>query len=264
MSQKNHNSLDSILNDMAQTVSSVQLPNKITIINNAQAGGSNNNVQNNKSNYNVNKLLSMLATESATSSLNNTHQLENELRNMLELKGGKAPVNDNDELKAFIKKYNIKTLNGMESKQFLKKYNKSYGTGPSDDPSESSSNIITYNDKNPSEERPIENDSNATTEEPIKSEQFVKPTSNNTDDMATSESMAGGARGMNPGFKAFIDLKKKIAEALGIPNGPKAAKIAGSIQKEMKEKYADLTSVQLAAKGLEHFKKDPSKYKKMV
>ena len=250
MSQKNHNSLDSILNDMEQTVSSVQLPNKITIINNAQTGGSNNNVQNNKSNYNVNKLLSMLATESATSSLNNTHQLENELRNMLELKGGKAPVNSDDELKAFIKKYNIKTLNGMESKQFLKKYNKSYGDengvaedGVKDSVSETTSDVL-----------PVASDV-TTPDKPETSDNGVSP---------TSESMAGGARGMNPGFKAFIDLKKKIAETLGIPNGPKAAKIAGSIQKEMKEKYADLTSVQLAAKGLEHFKKDPSKYKKMV
>ena len=247
MSQKNHNSLDSILNDMEQTVSSVQLPNKITIINNAQAGGSNNNVQNNKSNYNVNKLLSMLATESATSSLNNTHQLENELRNMLELKGGKAPANDNDELKAFIKKYNIKTLNGMESKQFLKKYNKSYGVAE---------NGVA---ENGASESPLVNpdDSNITTDN-------GSPSLSPTTDNETSPSLEGGARGMNPGFKAFIDLKKKIAETLGIPNGPKAAKIAGSIQKEMKEKYADLTSVQLAAKGLEHFKKDPSKYKKMV
>lgn len=261
MSQKNHNSLDSILNDMEQTISSVQLPNKITIINNAQAGGSNNNVQNNKSNYNVNKLLSMLATESATSSLNNTHQLENELRNMLELKGGKPPVNSDEELKAFIKKYNIKTLNGMESKQFLKKYNKSYGdekgdeNGVSESPSvvpPVASDVTT----------PGENDTFDNGVSPKTSENDLSHTSTNPDE--TSPSLAGGARGMNPGFKAFIDLKKKIAETLGIPNGPKAAKIAGSIQKEMKEKYADLTSVQLAAKGLEHFKKDPSKYKKMV
>jgi hypothetical protein len=246
MSQKNHNSLDSILNDMAQTVSSVQLPNKITIINNAQAGGSDN-VQNNKSNYNVNKLLSMLATESATSSLNNTQHLENELRNMLELKGGKPPNGADEEFKAFIRKYNIKTLNGIDSKQFLKKYNKSYGTGP--DVSESS---------------PVEPVKPVQSDKTTEFDSNKSPISDTSDNANTPESMTGGARGMNPGFKAFIDLKKKIAEMLGIPNGPKAAKIAGSIQKEMKEKYADLTSVQLAAKGLEHFKKDPSKYKKMV
>lgn len=255
MSQKNHNSLDSILNDMAQTVSSVQLPNKITIINNAQAGGSDN-VQNNKSNYNVNKLLSMLATESATSSLNNTQHLEEDLRKMLELKGGKAPNGAEDEFKAFIRKYNIKTLNGIDSKQFLKKYNKSYGTGPdvSDVPDVSESSPV----------EPVEPVESVKPVESDKTTEFDSNKSPTSDNANTTESMTGGARGMNPGFKAFIDLKKKIAEMLGIPNGPKAAKIAGSIQKEMKEKYADLTSVQLAAKGLEHFKKDPSKYKKMV
>lgn len=32
----------------------------------------------------------------------------------------------------------------------------------------------------------------------------------------------------------------------------------------MKIKYVDLTSVQLAKKGLEHFNKNPIKYKKMI
>jgi len=247
MSHKNnYNSLDSMLSDMARTVTSIQLPDKISILkNNTQSGGTNGG-------NNVNKLLSMLATESQTSQAE-TQELEHELRNMLELKGGKN-VKPADELKAFFKKYNIKTINGIKSNKFIEQY-----AGDGNINEESTKNplveIINSDNKN-SEDTTSEDTSNNTSEPAVEA---------NTDSVTSvSGTQDGGARGMNPGFKAFIDLKKKIAETLGIPNGPKAAKIAGAIQKEMKVKYQDLTSVQLAAKGLEHFEKDPSKYKKMV
>ena len=91
MSHKNnYNSLDSMLSDMARTETSVKLPDKISILkNNTQSGGSNGG-------NNVNKLLSMLATETNTSP-GETQQLEHELRNMLELKGGRK-VKPEDEL----------------------------------------------------------------------------------------------------------------------------------------------------------------------
>jgi hypothetical protein len=254
MSRKNnYSSLDSMLSDMANTVTSVQLPDKISILkNNTQSGGSNGG-------NNVNKLLSMLATESQTSQAE-TQELEHELRNMLELKGGRN-IKPEAELKAFFKKYNIKTINGIKSNKFIEQY-----AGDGDDTNTSDAyrekkheeiNNIDYSDNKPSEVTTSEDTSNNNTSEPE-----VK--ANTESDTSVSGTQDGGARGMNPGFKAFIDLKKTIAEKLGIPNGPKAAKIAGAIQKEMKVKYPDLTSVQLAAKGLEHFEKDPSKYKKMV
>jgi hypothetical protein len=272
MSHKNdYNNLDSMLNDMAQTVSSIQLPNKITILNNnTQVGGSKPRPEDK-----VNKLLSMLATESHTSQ-NDTAEIEQDLRNMLKLKGGKSKKKDSYELKAFFKKYNIKTINGIKSNQFLVKY-----TGDDDDASNIIANTTSSSasDGLPSQLSDSDvvntqkNNNDQTGENKI-TQEITNTDDTNTDDTNTDNTdntsatsttnIAGGARGMNPGFKAFIDLKKKIAESLKIPNGPKAAKIAGAIQKEMKVKYPDLTSVQLAAKGLEHFNKDSSKYKKMV
>jgi hypothetical protein len=242
MSRKNnYSSLDSMLSDMANTVTSVQLPDKISILkNNTQSGGSNGG-------NNVNKLLSMLATETNTSP-GETQQLEHELRNMLELKGG-GKVKPEEELKAFFKKYNIKTINGIKSNKFIEQY---AGDGDINEKSTEKAVAEINNSDNKNSEATTSEDTPNNTSEPEDEANTVSGT------------QYGGARGMNPGFKAFIDLKKKIAEALKIPNGPKAAKIAGAIQKEMKVKYADLTSVQLAAKGLEHFEKDPSKYKKMV
>jgi hypothetical protein len=245
MSHKNnYNSLDSMLSDMARTETSVKLPEKISILkNNIQSGGTNGG-------NNVNKLLSMLATETQTSQ-GETLQLEHELRNMLELKGGKH-VNPRDELKAFFKKYDIKTINGIKSNQFLEQYagNETTVTSPGVTPVDGSDKTSDKTSEGSEVASEVGSD---------KTSEISPPHSG-----AGSDVQEGGARGMNPGFKAFIDLKKKIAETLGIPNGPKAAKIAGAIQKEMKVKYADLTSVQLAAKGLEHFEKDPSKYKKMI
>jgi hypothetical protein len=257
MSRKNnYSSLDSMLSDMANTVTSVQLPDKISILkNNTQSGGSNGG-------NNVNKLLSMLATESQTSQAE-TQLLEHELRNMLELKGGRN-MKPAEELKAFFKKYNIKTINGIKSNKFIEQY--AGDENENDNSNEylekphaeiNNRDDSDDGDNKTSEATTSEDTSNNNTSEP-------KVEANTESDTSVSGTQDGGARGMNPGFKAFIDLKKTIAEKLGIPNGPKAAKIAGAIQKEMKVKYADLTSVQLAAKGLEHFEKDPSKYKKMV
>ena len=73
-----------------------------------------------------------------------------------------------------------------------------------------------------------------------------------------------GGKGMNPGFQAFLDLKKFIAKELDISNGPMAAKVAGAVQKEMKEKHTGLDAVQIAAKGKKHFEENKDKYKKML
>jgi len=70
--------------------------------------------------------------------------------------------------------------------------------------------------------------------------------------------------GTNPGFQAFLDLKKYIAEKLGIPNGPNAAKVAGAVQKDMKEKHPDKDAVSLADEGRKHFDKNIDHYKQMI
>ena len=57
-------------------------------------------------------------------------------------------------------------------------------------------------------------------------------------------------------FQAFLDLKKHVATKLGISNGPKAAKVAGAVQKEMKEKHPNLNTVKIAEEGRKHFDKN--------
>ena len=77
----------------------------------------------------------------------------------------------------------------------------------------------------------------------------------------SSKKMSGGT---NAGFQAFLDLKKKIAEALNVSNSPKVGKIAGAVQKIIKETTKDLSSVEISKKAFDLFKTDMSKYKKML
>ncbi len=69
---------------------------------------------------------------------------------------------------------------------------------------------------------------------------------------------------VNPGFQAFLELKKYIAEKLGVSNGPIAAKVAGAVQKDMKDKHPGMDAVSLAAEGRKHFDKNVNNYKQMI
>jgi hypothetical protein len=73
--------------------------------------------------------------------------------------------------------------------------------------------------------------------------------------------MTGGA---NAGFEAFLNLKKKIAQKLNVPNSPKVGKIAGAVQKEIKEKHPEMASVEVSKKAYELFESNVSKYEKML
>jgi len=75
--------------------------------------------------------------------------------------------------------------------------------------------------------------------------------------------LRGGA-GTNPGFQAFLDLKKKIAGKLGIPNSPNAGKVAGEVQREIKEKNEGMDAVEVSKKAYELFEANIEKYSKLI
>jgi hypothetical protein len=267
--KSNYNSLESMLQETDVTTS-INIPDKLTIINvnsRAQSGGSKSNSRQLSNNNYVNKLLSMLAEEETNTSHDvTTPQIEGKMKNMLKMKGGKhSPKSSKEELKSFFKKYGIMEVNGINTKSFIKHHSSATNdttpdTVSSNTPEDSSQNSpigqITTTAEG-TEGTTVEGTSvEGTTVD-------VNNSSTSTSNTDINNSFHGGA-GMNPGFQAFLNLKKKIAEELKISNGPKAAKIAGAVQKEMKAKYTNLNAVEIAAKGLEHFKKNHDKYKKMV
>ena len=68
----------------------------------------------------------------------------------------------------------------------------------------------------------------------------------------------------NPGFTAFLNLKKYVAEKLGIPNGIPAGKIAGAAKKEYTEKNPDITAVEASEGAMKYFDENMEKFKKML
>jgi hypothetical protein len=68
----------------------------------------------------------------------------------------------------------------------------------------------------------------------------------------------------NAGFEAFLNLKKKMAQKLGVPNSPAVGKIAVAVQKEIKSKHADISSVEASKKAYELFEDNVEKYRRML
>ena len=267
--KSNYNSLESMLQETDVTTT-INIPDKLTIINvnsRAQSGGSKSNSKQLSNNNYVNKLLSMLAEEETNTSHDvTTPQIEGEIKNMLKMKGGKQSTKSSkEELKSFFKKYGIMEVNGINTKSFIKYHNSATNdttpdTVSSNTPEDSSQNSPIGQITTTAEGTTVEG---TTTEGTTAEGTTVDANNSSTSNTDINNGFHGGA-GMNPGFQAFLNLKKKIAEELKISNGPKAAKIAGAVQKEMKAKYTNLNAVEIAAKGLEHFKKNHDKYKKMV
>ena len=77
-----------------------------------------------------------------------------------------------------------------------------------------------------------------------------------------SKKAHAGKREMNPSMKAFLELKSKIAKALGVPNGVPPAKVAGAINNDLKEKFPD--AIERAKEAFKVFEADVEKYRKML
>ena len=68
----------------------------------------------------------------------------------------------------------------------------------------------------------------------------------------------------NHKFQAFLDLRKYIAEKPCISNYLIATKVAGAVQKDMKEKHPGMDSISISAEGRKHFDKNMDHYKQML
>ena len=72
-------------------------------------------------------------------------------------------------------------------------------------------------------------------------------------------------RKSNPGFAAFLELKKYVAKQLGIANGIPAGKVAGAVNKKMKEKLGEgVSPSELLKANKEELDNNLQKYKAML
>ena len=76
-------------------------------------------------------------------------------------------------------------------------------------------------------------------------------------------SLRGGGKA-NPALKAFAELSSLVSIKLNIKNGPNAKKIAGQLQRDIKEKNSDIKTSEILNAAKSHLEKNMEKYKKMI
>ena len=240
----------------------------------------------------VNKLISMLTSESSTNfngmSETSTVTLENQLRDILKQDGGKNKksnqrgvngltgeykysgfrggngVNNDisvNDVKMFFNnfKVNNKNVNVKINDQNMSEFfNTNNVNNQLDNTTTDINSIIGGSETNETSEIDDKQLNNVQYSETSLSEQ------NGGGKRKSSNKEINGGKPPNAGFQAFLDLKKHIAQKLGISNGPGAAKVAGKVQTDMKEKFAGADSVTIAAEGRKHFDKNVDHYKKFI
>jgi hypothetical protein len=207
-----------------------------------QLGGKT--MKQNGGNNDANKLVSMLTTDTNNViSETTTETLEAQLREILNLNGSKKQVNKQNggSINKAVTKVN--NTNVEDINNFFTNL-KSQGVNVN----------VKLNDQSLSDFFNLAQ--NTTTE--ISEIRIKNITGGAKKKSKKVETYDGGA---NAGFQAFLDFKKHVATKLKISNGPSAAKIAGSINAEMKKKHENLAAVEIAKKNTEYFDKNIDKIK---
>jgi hypothetical protein len=70
--------------------------------------------------------------------------------------------------------------------------------------------------------------------------------------------------GNNPALVAFREISKLVSDKLKISNGPGCKKIAGQLQRDVKEEMPNITHDKLVNAARKHLEANIDKYKKMV
>jgi len=92
---------------------------------------------------------------------------------------------------------------------------------------------------------------------------------NNSSELSATSSAMPDSRleqlgGNNPALIAFREISAMVAKKLGISNGPQAKKIAGQLQRDVKEKNKDITHDKLVDAARKHLEENLNQYEKMV
>jgi len=209
-----------------------------------QLGGANYSATSNSNTYKVNNtdinnLISMLTSESDMNNSTNTNTLEYNLKNILtkSQSGGTSDPGDDMNTEYLENKLNNILNNSKQHKSLPFIAGAVTGTVAT----------TIMND--------VKQKSNVSSE--FNPAEIITNTNTNTDPRLTQ--LIGGGKA-NPALQAFAKLSKMVSEKLSIPNGPQAKKIAGQLQRDIKEKFPDIELDDILKKGKEHLEKNKSKY----
>jgi hypothetical protein len=279
-----NNSATSEINN--NSVTSSAMPNNLiyqtTTSTMNQLGGTYNKKQYSETSINsdVNNLVSMLTSESHMSTINNsftsTPALENKLRNLLNQNGGDDTFNAESVENSLYKALkNSKSSNqkggiglgeialagiGAVALNELLFKNKNTTESPSMTDASIFNTSTKVNQKN-NQENSINNNSvnnNSVTSSAIPSNKNLSETSEEENE---NENQQDG--GSNPALVAFRDIIKLVVKELDVKY-PIAMKVAGQLQKDVKDNNKNVTPDNLVKLATEQLKTSKSKYQKMA
>ena len=207
-----------------------------------------------KNDDDVNQLLSMLTSENNSTA---TEMLENRLRNMLQ-KGGKNKRVDSDASNTSEPFVASDSSDASESSVA--------STSFASLTSSSLASSSVSKSHSPSPSKPVSKSAS----KPV-SEHASESASELASELASEASsdfefQNGGGKGKNikggtnESFKAFLDLKKEVAELLGQSNNSKVGKATGDAQKKIKASNPDISLKDLHKEVIEEITKNKAKY----
>jgi hypothetical protein len=260
-------------------------------------------IKHNDNNLNINKLLSMLTSTTSNNSENietiynktltggndsmtsiDTQLLEDKLMNLLEKNSNNLDTNKLDnsynnlftpqnggnnnisilDVKSFFKDLKSKGINvdvKLNNQTFSEFFDMAATTTDIN-------NTVSAVNKKQMGGKQMDTIMSATSTENILNNKII---STYTDDINSVTSTAHidtilqqGGKGPNPGFEAFLALKKHIAKKLNMPNGPAAGKIAGAVQRDAKSKFPNHDSLEISTEAIKMFDKNMETYQKQA
>ena len=234
-----------------------------SVFNNQQMGGGMEHT-----NQNINKLVSMLTSESNNElKETSTESLEAQLRSIVGQQGGSNNFHMSNNQNGGSNNFHMSnnqnggSVNVNDVKKFFTEL-KSSGVNVN----------VKLNNQTMSDF--FNSSYNTTTDISVGNKMSENATSSvNIQDILGGFSQNGGkkekkekkTRKISPGFQAFLDLKKHVAESLKISNGPKAAKVAGAVQTIVKEKNPNISdTVKISKLAIKHFDSNKKKFQDML
>jgi colicin import membrane protein len=235
----------------------------------------------------INNLINMITSENVNENFNtvttitNTSVLEDQLRELLTQAGGakkaskkasKKSKKSSKKSKKASKKKSSKKQKGGAKKKASKKSSKKASKKASKKPSKKGSKKSVggkkkASKKTASKKTASKKSKKASKKSSKKSKKYSKKYKGEHEE-STEENVEAEKtkpekkkRAPNPGFTAFLELKKFVAKKLGIPNGIPAGKIAGMAKKEYTEKNEGISAEEASKGAMKYFEDNIEKFK---
>jgi len=280
MSNFINNSLSDIFTSMREedTIAPVNLPKNIKIVNKTQSGGFNNSMFSATSDNFMTELRNInnqqggsslfISNQNGGKSINSLIDMLTENTNDNELNDRLSSLDTETDLDALMDSISELVQKGGARKRKSKSKSKSKAKKSRKSRKSKSKSKA----KKGGARKRKSKSKKTTTKRKSKSKSKAKKTTTKRKSKSKSKSKKmknqeapKKKRKSNPGFQAFLEFKQYVAKQLGIANGIPAGKVAGAVNKKMKEKLGEgTTPAELLKANKEELDANLEKYRAML